>query len=350
MLRPISFHTITLCFIAAELSLVSLACAQLPTEGMPMPGSGVAVTVAVRDLQGVPLQTPATVRLHSTTTGYEVTAITGGTSTAVLSVPPGAYTVDVHCEGYQEGRDEVKVSGFAGSGDSAFLIVMLRPVDGATRDRTAKGTVLAPQLQKIVAKGLDAMRARDCEFAEKQFQKGVQMAPGNPDLAFLFGTAEYCLQHTDLARQSFERAVNLDPSHARALLALGEMQLAAKETSVAVATLEKAQSVSASDWRVHAALANAYWRVGHRLTDAEAQATLAVKLTNHKNGSARLLLGEIQYAQGNAAEARKTWQKLIDDLPSDPATASAKRRLENSSSGAPTIPDSESRPPSSSPH
>ena len=338
MSARMSFRAIAICLflIAVEVSEVSLVRAQDPPDavGLQMPGHGgsIVVTIAVRDLMGGLPQTPATVHLYSAETGYEETAITGAMSNAVFSVPPGDYKVDVRCDGYQQGRDEVTVSV------GLYFVVMLRPAE-ATKSPNLKGSVMTPKLQKIVTKGLDAMRVRDCDLAEKEFQKGVQMAPGNPDLAFLLGTAEFCLQHTDLARQNFERAVNLDPSHGRALLALGEMQLAAKETSFAIATLEKAQSVAASDWRVHSALANAYWRVGHRLNDAEAQATHAVKLTNDKNGSARLLLGEIQHAQGNVAEARKTWQKLIDDLPSDPATAIAKRKLENNAPGAPkTIP------------
>jgi TolA-binding protein len=322
MSAAISFRTVTmsLFLIAAEVSLASLVCAQ------------VAVTIAVRGLQGEQPQTPATVHLYSTTTGYEVSTLTGARSDAVLNVPPGEYTVDVRCEGYQQGRDEVKVSPL---GTETYFMVMLRPANAATKSRGAEGTVMTPQLQKIISKGLDAMHKHDCDLAEKQFQRGVQMAPGNAELAFLLGTAEFCLQHTDLARENFERAVNLDPSHERALLSLGEMQLSVKETSQAIATLEKAQSVNASDWRVHVVLANAYWRVGGRLNDAEAQAALAVRQTNGKNGSARLLLGEMQYAQGNAAEARKTWQKLIDDLPSDPATAAAQHKLESSAPGAP---------------
>ena len=74
---------------------------------------------------------------------------------------------------------------------------------------------------------------------------------------------------------------------------------------------------------------------GHRLKDAEAQAALAVKTANDKTGSARFLLGEIQYAEGNAAEAMKTWQKLIDDLPSDPAAATAKHKLAGTAHGGP---------------
>jgi TolA-binding protein len=264
--------------------------------------------------------------LYSTINGFEVSSLTNAASDAVLSVPPGEYTVDVRCDGYQPAKEVLEVSSL---GTETYLIVMLVPASAATGSSAAKGTVMTPKMRKIVDKGLAAMRAHDCDLAEKQFQKGVEMAPGSAELTFLLGAADFCLQHTELARQYFERAVNLDPAHERALLSLGEIQLAANETSSAIATLEKAQSVNTSDWRVHLVLANAYWRAGHRLNDAEAQATLAVKQTNDKNGSARLLLGEIQYALGNAAAARKTWQKLIDDLPSDPAAATARHKLES---------------------
>ena len=105
---------------------------------------------------------------------------------------------------------------------------------------------MTPQLQQTIAKGVESLRQHNCDAARKQFQKGVQMAPGNPQLAFLMGTAEFCLQETELARKSFERAVNLDPNFERALLSLGEMQLTARETGAAVVTLEKAVSVNAA--------------------------------------------------------------------------------------------------------
>jgi hypothetical protein len=51
------------------------------------PGRGVAVTIAVRDLQGAPPEIPATVRLYSPFTGYEVSSLTVARSDAV---PPHA--------------------------------------------------------------------------------------------------------------------------------------------------------------------------------------------------------------------------------------------------------------------
>ena len=46
---------------------------------------------------------------------------------------------------------------------------------------------MTPQLQQTIAKGVEALREHNCDAAKKQFQKGVQMAPGNAQLAFLIG-------------------------------------------------------------------------------------------------------------------------------------------------------------------
>jgi len=320
--------------MASGVFLVLPVFAQPGSVQMPGPAGSLAVTISVRDRQGGPLRAPASVRVYSTETGYEMAGLTGATSDAVIAVPPGLYTVEVRCDGYQPARSELVVSSL---GADTHLMVVITPAEGGKRSGASAATVMSPQLERIAAKGLDAMRDGHCDAAEKQFQKGVKIAPGNPDLSFLLGTAEYCLHRPNLARKHFEKAVNLDPSHARALLSLGEMQLSANETALAIATLETAQSVSPLDWRVHTALANAYWRVGGRLNDAEAEAALAVKQTNSKIGFPRLLLGEIQYARGNRAEARKTWQQLVNDLPSDPAAVEAKHKLDSSVPGESTL-------------
>lgn len=318
--------------VFALVAIHSTAFAQRPDIGgmqMPSVGGSVSVTIAVRDLQGTPPPTPANVHFYSTTTGYDSSSITGGTSDAVFSVPPGDYRVEVRCDGYQLATDEVSVP----SRDMAteiYVTVLLKPAPAnASGKSLAGGIIMTPQLQQTIAKGVEELRQHNCDLAKKQFQKGVQMAPGNPELAFLMGTAEFCLQHTDLARKNFERAVNLDPNFEKAQLSLAEMQLAAGQTSAAVVTLEKAVAVNAADWRVHFVLANAYLRMSGRLPDAEAHAIRAADLAGNKGGSARLLLGQIYLAQGKPLEARKTWEKLVEDLPSDPSVTVAKRKLED---------------------
>jgi Flp pilus assembly protein TadD len=333
LISPARNITTFLCMILGLLSINSLALAQRPDSGgiqMPSARGQVVVTITVRDSQGAPLVTPANVRFYSLNNAYDVTSMTGGNSNAGFSVSPGDYQVEVRCDGYQKATEQVYVAGL---GSGLYFYVFLNPSANTSGSHPANGTLMTPQLQSIIDKGLEAMHRRNYDVAKKQFQKGVQLAPGNPELAFLLGTAEFCLQHLDLARKSFERAVNLDPNYEKALLALGELQLAAGETNAAIVTLEKALTLNASDWRVHLVLASAYWRVGGRLAEAGSQASRAVKLAGEKGGVARLLLGEIQYAQGKALDARKTWQQLVVDMPADPSTPAAKRKLADSAKG-----------------
>lgn len=333
------------------LALGAMPCltfAQRPDSGgmkMPMVGGTVSVTIAVRDVQGSPPATPANVRFYSTSTGYESSSITGGTSDAVFSVPPGEYRVEVHCDGYQLATDEVSVAPGELATETYFTVLLRPAALSASGKSQASGSIMTPQLQQTIAKGVEALRQHNCEAAKKQFEKGVQMAPANAQLAFLMGSAEFCLQQTELARKSFEKAVNLDPNFERALLSLGEMQLAARETSSAVVTLEKAVSVNAADWRAHLVLANSYLRIGGRLSDAETHAMRAAELAGDKGSQARFLLGQIYFAEGKTAEARTMWQKLVSDSPKDPAAVAAKRKLEETGATARKIPENSDLPP-----
>jgi Flp pilus assembly protein TadD len=342
LVSPARANRALFCLAFALLAINPLVLAQRPDIGgmqMPSPVGTVSVVIAVRDYQGVPPATPANVHLYSITIGYDTSSITGGTSDAVFSVPPGDYRVEVRCDGYQLATDQVNVPPRDMATEN-YITVLLKPAPANTSGKSpAGGAIMTPQLQQTVAKGVEALRQHNCDVAKKQFQKGVQIAPGNPELAFFMGVAEFCLQHTDLARKSFERAVNLDPNFERALLSLGEIQLAAGETGVAIVTLEKAASVSAADWRVHLVLANAYWRIGGHLSDAESHASRAADLAVGKAGPARLLLGQIYFAQGKTLEARKTWQKLIEDLPSDPSAVAAKRKLDDTIGVSRTSPE-----------
>jgi Flp pilus assembly protein TadD len=336
------------CFALTLLAIEPLAFAQRPDIGgmqMPSPGGTVSVAIAVRDVQGAPPSTVANVHLYSQTNGYDTTSITGGTSDAVFSVPPGDYRVEVRCDGYQLATEELIVAP-RDLATETYVTVLLKPAPvNASGKSLAGGPIMTPKLQQTIAKGLDALRQSNCDLAKKQFQKGTQMAPGNPELAFLMGATEFCLQHTDLARKSFERAVELDPNFEKALLSLGEMQLVAGETNVAIVTLQKAVSVNATDWRAHLVLANAYHRIPGHLPDAEAHARRAVDLAGDKGGWARLLLGQIYLAEGKKLDATKTWQKLAEDLPSDPSAVVAKRKLEDAALGLRNVRENSDLPP-----
>jgi Flp pilus assembly protein TadD len=307
------------------------AYAQRPTSGGrggqlgPTSASTVSLSVNVRDTSGVPMEGATIVSLVASVGSYYQTATTRDASVATFDgLPPGDYDVEATYPGYRPAKELVTVTA-VGSSMQVYLY-MIPESDKNSPGPQAKGIVMSPKLQAEIDKGLEAMRKRQFEVARTHFTKGLSLAPGNPDLSYLLGSAELGLNHVDVARQNFEHALTIDPTHERSLLALGELQLRNGETAAAVVTLEKAFLKNGGGWRTHLLLATAYAKAG-RAADAEIHARRAAELAREKGAGSRLLLGEILQAEGKLQEARTTWQELIAKFPGDPSAAEAKKRI-----------------------
>jgi Flp pilus assembly protein TadD len=305
--------------------------AQRPTGGGrgtpqgPSFGSTVSLAVNVRDASGVPMEGATIVTLVASVGSYYQTATTRDASVATFDgLPPGDYDIEATYPGYQPAKELVSVNAVGPT--MQVYLYMIPDSDKNSTGLQAKGIVMSPKLQAEIDKGLEALRKRQFESAKAHFTKGLAMAPGNPDLSYLLGTAELGLNHVDLARQNFEHALTIDPTHERTLLALGELQLRNGETAAAIVTLEKAFLKNGAGWRTHLLLATAYARAG-RAADAETHARRAVELAREKGAGARLLLGEILAAEGKLPEEQTTWQELVAKFPGDPSAAEAKKRM-----------------------
>jgi Flp pilus assembly protein TadD len=294
-------------------------------RGRTSPVQTTTLNVSVRDSGGMPLETPALVKLRGALENGSRVATTQEASTAVFAgVSEGEYDVEAACVGYQTVVERVSVAA-VGSTMQVF-VYMPREAEVNSQIPKPQGLTMSPKLQGEIEKGLDALHKRQFENARTHFVKGTQLAPGNPDVVYLLGISELGLNHRDLARQDFEHALSLDPGHERALLALGELQLRAGDFSAAIATLEKAFQKNGAGWRTHLLLASAYSKAG-RLSDAESHAERAAELAGEKGAGARLLLGEIQQSEGKLTEAQHTWQELAAKFPGDPFAAEARKKL-----------------------
>ena len=283
------------------------------------------LSISVRDDSGVPIDGPVVVRVHAAAGSVNRTTTTRDVSTAVFDeLPIGEYEAEASYPGYQTIRENVIVSKY-GSGTQIY-IYLVPESESKSQATGQQHPAISPKLQNEIDKGVGALRKHQFESGRAHFAKGLALAPGNPDLSFLLGTAEIGLEHPDLARQGFEHALAIDPGHERSLLALGELQLRSGDTPGAIATLEKAFLKNGGGWRTHLLLATAYAKNG-RLPDAEAHAYRAAELAREQGGAARLMLGEIQKAEGKLAAAQITWQDLATKFPGDPASAEAKARL-----------------------
>jgi tetratricopeptide (TPR) repeat protein len=287
----------------------------------------VSVVVSVREFGGGPLQGNPIVKLSSDFSGLHLTAPAqdGGNAT-FPSVRAGEYQIEVSCAGYKTKTEPTDVMP---SYSSYNVFVYMQPESAADNLTGAppSSTAMSPKLQSEIDKAVAKMRRQQYDEARQHFEKAVKMAPGNPDVQYMWGMLEYYQQHYDAAEKRLETAISINPSHERALVTLGEIQLREKKEAQAAQTLEKAFLVNGADWRTHYLLAFAY-ADQKEFAKAETHAQRAADLGGKDHSpQARVLLGRILSSDGKLADARKAFDAVIRDFPADPAAKDAKTAL-----------------------
>jgi predicted aspartyl protease/tetratricopeptide (TPR) repeat protein len=152
---------------------------------------------------------------------------------------------------------------------------------------------------------------RGAAFASRQefaaalaaLTRACELAPDDPDYAYLRGRVYWQLKQPDAARADFDRALKLKPDDLPALIARAELSLARGDKLAAGADLDAADAVAPKEADVRFEMADDYQRA-ERLAPAVAQLTLW--LDSHAN-DARVPL---------ALNSRCWWRALDDvDLP-----------------------------------
>jgi tetratricopeptide (TPR) repeat protein len=293
---------------------------------IPAEDAFVTVVVSVRELGGGPLQGHAVVKMSSDFKGLHLTQSTQDAGNATFPpVRTGDYQIEVSSTGY---KTHTELASVMPSFANYNLFIYLQP-ESASGDASAppSATVMTPKLQSEIDKAVDKMRRQQFDEAQKHFEKAAKMAPGNPDVQYMWGMLDYYQQHYDQARAKLETAVSINPNHERALVSLGEIQLRQKQSAQAVQTLEKAYLVNGADWRMHYLLAFAY-ADEKNYSKAETHAQRAADLGGKDHSAqARILLGRILTYENKPAEARNTFNGVIRDFPADPAAKDAKSAL-----------------------
>ena len=295
-------------------------------SGFPAGDAVVSVVVNVRELGGAPLQGSAIVKLSSDFSGMHLTASTQDAGTATFpTVHTGDYKVEVSSVGYKSRTETAEVM----PGNSAYSVYVYLQQEGAadSANLPPSATTMSPKLQSEIDKAITKMRRQQFDESRQHFEKAAKMAPGNPDVQYMWGMLEYYQQHFDLARTKFETAVSINPNHERALVTLGEIQLRDKQPGQAVQTFEKAFLVNGADWRMHYLLAFAY-ADERNFAKAETHAQRAADLGGKDHSpQARVLLGRILSTEGKVSDARSAFNAVIRDFPADPSAKDAKSEL-----------------------
>ncbi len=291
------------------------------SNGMDQP---LTLFVSVRERSGIPLDVGAVVRLSPTLGGQFLMAATQGVATAIFpNVKSGDYEIEVEAAGYQTTHERTWVSGSSSYTAYIYLTSLAAASKGA---QPSSGTVMTPDLQKEMDQGLQALKQKHFDEARKHLEKAAKKAPGNADIQYLLGMIDYNQRNIPAARKHFEATLSLFPAHERTLLVLAEIQMEAGENVAAVQSLETAQRSNTVNWQSHLLLAYAYARVSE-YDKARSEAVRAAKLNMDKGAVAGVLQGKLFLMERKPAEARKTFEDVANQFPTDPATKEAKEYL-----------------------
>jgi tetratricopeptide (TPR) repeat protein len=294
--------------------------------------SPVNIFVNVREMNGLALDHSSTVTIDCPLSGLKLSGPTKDTSEVqFMHVPTGDCNVEVTSEGFKLARERVTVNESIVSRNQ-YVFVYLHPASEAA-SLTVR-PVVTPSLLELMDKSAQEIRKNKFADARKHLDKALKISPNNPDVLYLNGLLAMNQQNLTDAQQQFQSAISIYPTHERALLALGEVQVKLNQPELAARTMEVLLRQNTASWRGNLVAATAYARL-KEYTKAAQYAERAINLSGSNSAPARLLLGQILAAQGNAIGAKQTYQELLRDYPNDPAAAAAKTNLANLDKGGP---------------
>jgi len=267
---------------------------------------------------------PALVRLRSLSLSINISGSALSGEAGFRGIHPGQYTVEAEAPGYATTRETVEIM----SGGSFTVTLYMRPEPAPGKTPGPPGPpVLAPKARQEVKKGLQALQANNLPKARKHLEVALRLAPGHPDVNYLFGMLS--LAESDLAQAKLflEKSVSLDPKHRFALLALSGLHYRQQEYAEAISLLKRALELDPSSWRVHWLLAGAYLRLSE-FANAREHAELALKSGKEKAGEAQLVLGQALAGLGEKEKASRALESFLNAYPTDPAAEHARGLLE----------------------
>jgi tetratricopeptide (TPR) repeat protein len=237
---------------------------------------------------------------------------------------PGNYIVEASAPGFVTASETVNVEVNWGY---VTVYLSLKPEDSAnTATDSSSIPILAPNAQKELDKGLEALRHKDRVEARNHLEKALSMAPGNPVVQYLVGVLEYQENNIPAAQEHLEKAVQLSPNSLRALDLLGEVYCRQEHPEKAVPLLEKAVSVEGGSWKAHWKLAWAYLQT-NEFAKAQQESERAIALGRADAGVAHVLNAEALANLGKWDAAESVLDAFVRDQPSDPAAPRARALL-----------------------
>lgn len=220
--------------------------------------------------------------------------------------------------------------------DTEELIVSAAPVK-------AEPVPLAANAQKEIGKALEALRGHKPADARRHLDTAVRIAPGSPEINYLFGVYSSELSDPGQARSYWQKALEGDPNHLGALLSLASDLLNDRKPDDALPYITRAVEAEPSSWRAHAALAQARLLLGSP-EEAAQEAQRALELGHAKAAPLRLVLAQALARTGDSERALRTLKGYLAEYPNDREAARQLEMLAAPRAGTTGAPSSAAEP------
>jgi len=329
--------------VAALLLMPLPGLAQRTAGAPPAPGAGpdagfdATVMVLVRDQSGSIGNQMALVTLYRMDGGLVNQGTTQAGQIQFDGVKGGSYVVRVSAAGYDDSQQSLNVEGGV-----AIAQFTLRPLSDATAaaQKPPGMPTLSPKAQKLFSKVIEELRASDLNAARSHLQEVYRMAPGNPEVNYLYGLYEAEANDWAAAKSYWKKTLEIYPKHVGALLQLSQAALREKQPAEALPYLEQATEDAPNSWRPHALKSQALYEQG-QYPQAVKEADRALELGHSQAIAVQVLLAQILLKQGDKSRAIEVLQGYLKERPTDiPA-----RRVLDSLTAPPAAPDAAPAPP-----
>ena len=320
-------------FLHAGLPLVAFLCSLASPswgqdsgdEGMMIRGDRAELSITVRDISGALITTPSSVKLYKNGSPSDQSTTSHGRA-FFMCRGLGEFTIAVDAAGYQSAQKDVSVTVSA----RMEVDIYLRRELAANESATPPGKpILAPEAQKALTKGAEALREGKLEQAEKELTKAANLAPGNPDVLYILGMVYLRQSNWAKAEAVLQRSDQLESNQARVLSALGMALCNEKKYEQAIPVLEKSiQLEPNASWETDWALAKAHY--------FQEQYEAALKLAQQAHTTSRgssaqveLLLAQCLTAVGRYEDSAQVLKEFLKSNGNSPEAATARRWLDN---------------------
>jgi len=288
-------------------------------------GDRAELSITIRDASGALITTPSSVKLYKNGVPSDQAPSSHGRAFFICR-GFGEFTIMVDAAGYKSAQKDLSVTV---AGRMEVDLYLQREL-ASNESTTAPGKpILAPDAQKALSKGAQALRDGKLDQAEKELTKAANLAPGNPDVLYIQGMLYLKQSNWAKAEATLQKADQLEPNQARVLSALGMAFCNQKKYEQAIPILEKSvQLEPKAPWETDLALAKAYYfhqQYGPALKTAEQAHT-----TSHGSSpQVELLLAQCLTAVGRYEDSAQVLREFLKSNGESPEAVTAKKWLDN---------------------